>query len=407
MGLDEYVELLSEFPDTEIGFGRSCFTGYGNLLTLVGVRKVLVVTGRDAGGRNERWERFLALCRHYPVSFIRCPEVEPEPNVSCVNRLVEAFREERPDGVAALGGGSVMDAAKAAWLVFQAGGRVEDYFGVNAFSDSNSGKTLKRVICFPTTSGTGSEVTPYSNIVENETGLKRLIVEDQIIPDYSFVYPEFTLSCPKELTLSVAFDALSHAIEGLLNFREDDRHPHANAWALACVRLIVENLPQALRNGGDFSARERLAIASCLGGMVIRFKSTGIPHLCSFSWAGKIPHGIACSVVLPHAWGYYLAAGAVAERTKELRGIFGEGDESSEAVIRGYRDFMETCGLPMALKDVSGLSEEVVMAAAEAASANEMKLKRAPRPVPTSSARVVLGDILQNAWRGDWSEIGE
>jgi alcohol dehydrogenase class IV len=314
--------------------------------------------------------------------------------------MVEFLRKETPEQVIAVGGGSVMDAAKAAYLVFQTGMPLEDCFGMNKFSSVNPGKKLKKVFCFPTTSGTGSEVTPYSNIVDRNLEVKKLIVEKEIIPEFSFLIPEFTYSMPHDVTLATAFDAMAHSIEGFLNTGQDNNHPKANKWALESIKLIVEHLPRVLADSENRESREALAAAACLGGMVIRYKSTGLPHLCSFSWFGKIAHGIAVSVLLPYAWSYYLGNEKVKARTMELEGVFPGDVKTASDIIKNYIDFAQSSGIRPALKFYPEITPELLRVTARTAGENKMKLDLAPKPVPLEKSFEILSGILKDAREG-------
>ena len=395
-------ELLDTYRDTAIISGgiRGGFIELSHFVEQERAATLVAFTGRNSVDQNGAWYKLMRISRKNYMNIVRFADIEPEPEVGTVERMVNFLIETEPDSVLAIGGGSVMDAAKAAYLVYQAGGKVQDYFGSNMFSGKNPGKTLNRVICVPTTAGTGSEVTPYSCIVDKTTSVKKLIFEKEIIPKFSFLIPELTSSMSRELTLATGADALAHLIEGFLNVTQDENCGDANTRALAGIKLIVENLPRVIDNGNDFEARQAMSVAACLGGMVIRSKSTGLPHLCSFSWYGLIPHGLAVAALLPYCWQYYLGSSAVAERTLELHEIFGVEGDRPEDVIAGYCEFVKSCGIELTLKKIPGISKKLLTATARSAAQNEMKLRLAPRPVQLEEAPEVLGQILENSWNG-------
>jgi alcohol dehydrogenase class IV len=195
---------------------------------------------------------------------------------------------------------------------------------------------------------------------------------------------------PASVTLATGCDALAHLLEGFLNVGADNNHPAANQWALRGIRLVRENLSAALKN--EPGARKAMAIAAALGGMTIRFKSTGLPHLCSFSWFGRIEHGIAAIMLLPESWRYYLGNPAVAERTRLLKEIF--PGTTPEAVIDSFRSFLTSLGVPEKLKAFPGLTPELMELTAASAGENKMKLELAPRRVPMEESKLILQDIL-------------
>ena len=317
--------------------------------------------------------------------------IEAEPAVSTVEAMAEFLRVRQFRTVIAVGGGSVLDAAKAALLMVESGFALNDLFGVNLFGSAHPEKVLARLIAVPTTSGTGSEATPYSNIVVPEAGVKRLIVENKSIPQKAFIIPQLTESMPPLLTRATGCDALAHLIEGFLNVGADGNHPAVNAWAECGIALVKLALPAAVQ--GDTSARKAMAYASLLGGMTIRYKSTGLPHLCSFSWFGRIAHGDAVAVLLPACWRYYLANPAVRERTMELAEIF--PGNSPEEVIASYEDFLDLLGMPGGLSAWNGINAALIEKTARSGAQNRMKLELAPHPVPLEESYDILEAVMK------------
>jgi alcohol dehydrogenase class IV len=396
--MDKYIDDIESYPDTAVVFGENCLLEFENLMRHFTPSKIVVFTGKSSVEANGAWSRFLKAAALLDAAVVRYSSIETEPCIETVEAMIDLLENEAPDQVVAIGGGSIMDAAKAAFLAYQGGGNISNYFGVNRFSENNPDIKLRRVICFPTTSGTGSEVTPYANIVDNKLMVKKLICEKEIIPAYSFVCPSFTSSMPPHVTLATGCDALAHSIEGFLNINHDSNHPAANQWAGESIRLIVNNLPLALKNSHDHHARAAMAAAATLGGMVIRYKPTGLPHLCSFSWFGKIEHGIAVAMLLPHAWNYYIENPDIQNRTMRLNNIF-PGNTPAE-VILSYRKFLNSIGVPKALKEFTSITPELLEQTAESAGLNKMKLETAPRPIPPDQSKTILGNILKQAWQG-------
>ena len=140
-----------------------------------------------------------------------------------------------------------------------------------------------------------------------------------------------------------------------------------------------------------------MSLAAALGGMVIRHKSTGLPHRCSFSWFGRIEHGIAAALLLPASWRYYLAEASVAERTMMLREIF--PGNSPEEVVASFRSFLTSLGVPEFLAAYPDITPELLRRTAESGRENAMKLELAPRPVPLERSGEILSGILEAAYR--------
>ncbi|MBQ9338023.1 MAG: iron-containing alcohol dehydrogenase [Lentisphaeria bacterium] len=393
-----YESMLDEYPDTTFGFGPGAhkqLTGY-----LIAQRrgKCLVFAGGRSGSANRALPTVIQdFCRSQ-IDALDWPGIPPEPCVDDVRKMRDAIEKEKPDDVVAVGGGSVMDAAKAAWLSFQSGMDVQELFGVNRASEKFPDRKFQRVICVPTTAGTGSEATPYSNIVDPDSGVKKLIMEKAIIPEYSFINPKFTWTMPKRLTVTTALDALVHCVESVLNFKAENAHPNSVNWGLQGIRLIAAGLPVVLQKPDHELGRTFLSAAAVLGGMCIRNRPTSLPHLCSFSFYGKVSHGDAVAALLPPFWQYYLEEPAVREVTMKMAGIFGSREESTpEEVVRNAASFIAANGGPAKLSDL-GCDRSIIDKAAQDAVLNPMKLQSCPRPVSPDNAAEIITGILSKAW---------
>ena len=358
----------------------------------------VLFTGRRSAERCGAYPVVAEAAKRASCRLAHFNAIEPEPCMDTVLAMRDFLAAERPEAVVAVGGGSILDAAKAAYLMLQSGWELAEHFGVDKYSSAFPEAKPKRIIAIPTTSGTGSECTAYSNIVDREHAVKKLICEKLSVPEVALVCPEFAATMPRGVTLATGCDALAHLLEGFLNVRADGNHPLANEWALAGIRLIRDNLRTALEAPSDMTARRNMALAASLGGMVIRYKSTGLPHLCSFSWFGRIEHGIAAILLLPAAWRYYLEEPSVAERTMLLRDVFG-GKVPSE-VVAGFRAFLTSLGVPKSLAAYPDITPELLEKTAASGRENAMKLELAPRRVPLERSREILSAILEEAVRG-------
>ena len=365
---------------------------------LAGHTSVVLFTGRRSAERCGAYSVIAEAAKSASCRLAHFNAIEPEPCMDTVLAMRDFLASERPEVVVAAGGGSILDAAKAAYLMLQSNWKLAEHFGVDKYSSAFPEAALKRIVAIPTTSGTGSECTAYSNIVDREHAVKKLICEKLSVPEVALVCPEFAATMPRGVTLATGCDALAHLLEGFLNVRADRNHPLANEWALAGIRLIRDNLGTALDAPADMTARRNMAIAASLGGMVIRHKSTGLPHLCSFSWFGRIEHGIAAILLLPAAWRYYLEEPSVAERTMLLRDVFG-GNTPSE-VVAGFREFLTSLGVPKSLAAYPDITPELLEKTAASGKENAMKLELAPRRVPLEQSREILAAILEEAVRG-------
>ena len=396
-----YIKMLEDYEGSVVVFGDAAFTQLSARILLDGNSVLLLITGgQNSYMKSGAYQAFINMA--LGIDGIETPlyqGVPAEPDVACVRDIVKMMNDVKPDTVAALGGGSVLDAAKAAYLSWQTGLDVTELFGVNVASERFPGKEFKRVSCIPTTAGTGSEVTPYANIVDREKDLKFLIADQQMVPDLALIDPGFTKSMPPALTATTALDAMTHAVESLLNSRAG--HPEGEEWALESIRLIRYALPRVLENPEDLLCREMLAAAATLAGMCIRFRPTALPHLCSYSMWGKVPHGLAVALLLPHFWRYYLAGDddAIRTQTMKLAGIFASENEQKtpEDVVRACEDFIAKVSPYKKLAEIEDFDANLVKKIAADAAKNPVKLQTAPRSIPVEEAADILNGILSKA----------
>lgn len=387
-------KMLEQYAPTEIVFGENAFDRLEREIRDRSAKRVLLITGGNhsfiQSGAAEAFDALWKKCGLEPQVFSGVPA---EPDVEVIRSIVKKMTETDPELVVAIGGGSVLDAAKAAYLSCQTELDVIELFGAGVASKKFPGRTFRRVICMPTTSGTGSEITPYSNIVNKEKNLKYIIVDQQIVPALALIDPRLTASMSRELTAATALDAMTHSIESLLNFRAKDADPAAEDWALMSVKLIRNALPCAEKA----ESRAMLSAAAALGGMCITCRPTALPHLCSYSMWGKVPHGLAVALLLPHFWRYYLAGGTpeIAAQTMKLNGIF--AGATPEEVVLSCEKFIAEVSPYKRLSELEDFDFAMVEKIAADAVLNPVKLQTAPRPVAPDEAETLIREILRKA----------
>ena len=388
--------ILASWDELAIVNCDDSYAGVEDFLRLKDYRKAAVFTGKKSADESGAWAKLLASLRYTECAFVRFKDIPAEPDMQTVEAMKAFLTAEQPDCVIALGGGSVMDAAKAAYIIYQTQMPLADCFGVDKISAAFPGRDFKRIIALPTTSGTGSEITQYSNIVNRESGVKQLISDPVLVPEAAVLDGALTLSMPCNVTLATGCDALSHLLEGWLNVGMDDNKEFINEAAAVGVALLRDNLKLAMDDPGNLKYRKAVQLAASLGGLTIRNKSTGLPHLLSFSWFGRIEHGIATARLLPAAWRYYIARSEVAERTLQIGKVL--GGNTPEEVIFNYEKLLDQWQVPQ-LKEFPELDSELRARTCRSAGANRMKLELAPRPVPLAESEKILNDILVDAWK--------
>ena len=394
----DYIELFEHYKPVCIDLGPGILTDLSAELLLSEEKPVVTfVTGGKSLAKSGARADITNIVLHYEFESRLVEGIPAEPDLDDVARIVEALEQSKCSEVVAIGGGSVIDAAKAAWAAYQTGINVSELFGSGKISEKFPGRELKRIIAVPTTAGTGSEVTPYSNIVDRAAGVKRLIADKQIVPRMALIDPHYGCSMPDSLTSATALDALTHNIESLLNIHAPETEAATNRNAVYAVRLIVDNLPLVFRDPNDVNVRERLFAASTIGGMQISDRPTSLPHLGSFSFYGKIPHGIAASMLLPPFWRYYLAEKVVAERTMLLADVFPSKakQKTPEDIVDAAAAFIAKYAGAPKLSALPCFDAAMVDRIASDAVKNPMKLASAPRPVAPENAAEIISGILK------------
>lgn len=278
--------------------------------------------------------------------------VTPNSAVAQVEETARLAQELEVGFLLAVGGGSVLDTAKAAAIVITEGGGLLDHQGVNVLT-----RPLVPVVAIPTTAGTGSEVTAYA-VIRDETARSKLTFSSEhLVPVMAILDPTLTVGMNHELTASTGIDALTHAVEAFVSTKAG---PFSDALALAAVDGILSHLPVVLKDGSDIGARWQMLTASCLAGLAFSWAMVGCVHAMSHACGGlcEVPHGIANAILLPHGLEYNRVA--CEEKFEVLRRRMGD---DPVAVVRSL---LAQLGLPMRLRDV-GVREEDLPALAELA----------------------------------------
>ncbi|MBE9439894.1 bifunctional acetaldehyde-CoA/alcohol dehydrogenase [Staphylococcus epidermidis] len=234
-------------------------------------------------------------------------EVEPNPSTHTVYKGLEMFINFQPDTIIALGGGSAMDAAKAIWMFFEH--PETSFFGAKQkFLDIRK-RTYKitkpknaKFICIPTTSGTGSEVTPFAVITDSETHVKYPLADYALTPDIAIVDPQFVLSVPKVVAADTGMDVLTHAIESYVSVMASD---YTRGLSLQAIKLTFDYLKSSVQEN-DKHSREKMHNASTMAGMAFANAFLGISHSIAHKIGGEygIPHGRTNAILLPHVIRY-------------------------------------------------------------------------------------------------------
>ena len=236
-------------------------------------------------------------------------DVEPDPSLASAKAGAAAMRAFEPDCIIAMGGGSAMDAGKIMWVLYENPDADFDDMAMDFMDIRKRIYTFPKMgkkayfIAVPTSSGTGSEVTPFAIITDKETGIKWPLADYELMPDMAIVDTDNMMSAPKGLTSASGIDVMTHAIEAYVSMMASD---YTDGLALRAIKLVFDYLPRAYRDGNDVEARDHMANASCMAGMAFANAFLGVNHSLAHKLGAfhHIPHGIANALVLTDVMRY-------------------------------------------------------------------------------------------------------
>jgi len=285
------------------------------------LEKTLIITDKgimNAGIIN----RCLIPLKKEGIKFEIFDEVEENPTEIVINKGAEYIRDINANVVIiGVGGGSVLDTAKAIALLSCNEGSIQKYYSDINESPNPFKNQGKPIITIATTSGTGAEVTPFSVITDTKDKEKKQVFSWQIVPTLAITDPLLTISLPPFLTAATGMDALSHAIEAFVG---KNSNPYGDANAYHSIKLIVNNIRQAYTNGNNVEARNNMMIASTLAGIAFSNVGLGIVHSLGQAIGGQYDahHGLTMAICLPTAMEYNFMANP--EKFAEITKLMGK-----------------------------------------------------------------------------------
>ncbi len=333
--------------------GANCLKDAGDQIGDLGFKKALIVTDKVLG-QIGIVKKVTDVLENKNVEYIIYDETKPNPTVKNVNDGLELLKEKECDFVISLGGGSAHDCAKAIALLATNGGEIKDYEGVD-----KSKKPQLPMVGINTTAGTGSEMTLFAIITDEERHIKMALVDKHLTPIIAVNDPMLMLAMPKSLTAATGMDALTHAIEAYVS---TSATPITDACAEKAIELISNYLVNAVENGEDVEARDMMAYAEYLAGMAFNNASLGYVHAMAHQLGGfyNLPHGVCNAIVLPHVQEYNKATSA--SRLAKVAKIMGgniEGltnEQGADLCIDMIKSLSQTIGIPEGL-EVLGVKE--------------------------------------------------
>lgn len=391
------------------------------LADMHGLHRVTIITGPRARSRGhlQRVHDVLAR-RSTPVELDIIDDVEADPSIETVTRGAARIRAFQADTLIALGGGSPMDAAKVMWLLYEHpdidfADMREKFFDIRkrAFTFPETGARAK-LVCIPTTAGTGAEVTPFAVITDPATGLKYPLADYTLTPSVAICDPTLTTDLPPEVTADVGFDALTHAIEAYVSVYAND---FTDGLCLKAIHLIFDNLERAVHHGStDTRARERMHNAGTIAGMAFGNAFLGVVHAMAHTLGATyhIPHGRTNAILLPHAiryngttptkltawpkYGDYQAPERLRHIARSLELPATTSDEGVHELAHAIERLRDRVNIPSSFRD-AGVDEHTYVTALPQQAINAYNDQCAPAN-PRMPMLVELEHMMRNAYYG-------
>jgi len=396
----------SFFTAGQLTFGPGSAAQLGELLARRRVGRALIVTDRNLieAGIEPRVREPL---QEAGIAVEVFAEGEAEPSIDVALRAIEVARRCQPDAVLGLGGGSNMDLAKIVANVHTHGGSPGDYFGF----DNVPGPVLP-LVCVPTTSGTGSEVSHAAVLTDTANEMKVSTLSNYLRPTLAVVDPELTYNCPPQVTADAGIDALTHAIEAYtaVDYQQlplppgekcayEGRFPLGECLAEKAIQLVGQHLVRSVHDGADRAARDAMALAATLAGIAFSNCGVALVHALEYPIGGALhcSHGAGNGLLLPYVMRFNLPVrAATMARIAEMLGEDVQGlDEqaAAERAIARVETIKREIGIPERIRELGGRPEQLPGFAEKSYAIQRLRWVN-PRP----STQADLLEILQAAF---------
>ncbi len=432
--IDRAMKVLRDWKGDSYTFGEGVLDATGKYARKYGRKATLVVTELGQGWIEKPLEQVKSTLQANGVAFEAISGARPNAPREDVYRISLQVARAKSEMIVALGGGSTVDAAKAAAVlntyspaevmeILGAGGgdadSIEPYFGTGLVTKmrEGTGRPVMPVVGVQTAASSGAHLTKYSNITDPVTGQKKLIVDEAVVPPASVFDFKITLGSPISLTLDGGLDGIAHAWEVFMG-TSGPAYEKVKEVAELCIRLIVAGLQRVKKDRRNLGARVALGLGTDLGGYSIMLGGTSGPHLGSFSLIDLLTHGRACALLNP----YYtlLFAPVIEDQLKIVGAIFREagyikreinnlsGRDLGLAVANGMIAFAKDLNFPTTLKE-AGATREHIDRMLKAAKNPQLKSKLQNMPTPMDAEKGdvdrLMKPVLEAAFTGDLSLI--
>jgi alcohol dehydrogenase len=418
--------LLSQWRGDKYIFGRGVLPDLGKLAGQFGKNALVVCNTGHAKALAEQALNSIKAAGCSLAGDILVPGAGPNTPRADVYRIETYILHHKPDMIIVIGGGSSIDACKAADFLAVLGGAVspelDHYFGTGIVSEAlkKTGKELLPLIAVQTSASSGAHLTKYANISDPALGQKKLVVDESITPSLALFDYDTSASMPVSVSIDGALDSIAHCFEvfsGLSAAAPKEKYDLAAAITEAALDLTVQYAPRVIKNPGDMEAREALGMAADLGGYAIMIGGTHGPHMTSFSLVDLAGHGTACGLMNPYYAVFF--APAIEKQLRLAGNIFKKyayisenleslsGRDLGLAFAKGMIAFGKAIGAPTCLKDLPKWKDSYVDKILNAAKDPQLEMKLKNMPLPLSAGKVdeYMGPVIRAAVSGDFSLI--
>lgn len=376
--------MFDVIQNRRVLFGNGKTTLIPELIREVTDKKILILAFSETA---KCVADILSLIRDAGIEYILDTSLHSEPSTLDIDRI--AAKADGCGAVLAIGGGSVLDCAKAVAMLATNGGTVVDY-------QMNGKPIVNRTLPFfavPTTSGTGSEASKVSVVYNPDNGLKKSFYSQYMIADTVILDPLMTIGLPESVTVSTGIDALSHAIESYVSLNAT---PYTEMFSMQAMRLVVKALKACVNNPHDVEARSDMALASYFGGCALN-AGIGLDHIIAQPLGGitHIPHGVACAIFLPYAMEYNVEYAT--DKYCDIARVFGAKGENGLALakegIARVRAFLKELKAPDSIRQYLPADFELEKAVDIVVGATG-HIKCNPRPVDRTIIRDTISKVI-------------
>lgn len=369
----------------ELVFGEGALSAAAERLQAMGVKRPFVVTVPYVRVHAEQ----LHPNAHIDVS------TQNEPTVEHFHRLLEAARVAQPDAVVGIGGGSALDVAKLVAAFCGSTQTLDEAWGIGKLAARNL-----PLLCLPTTSGTGSEVSPNALLLDEHSQSKKAVISPHLVPDAAFIDPALTLTVPAPVTAATGLDALTHCIEAYTN---NFAHPLVDTWALDGIRHIAGHLVTAVRQPDNMDARTHLSLGSLYGGLCLGPVNTAAVHALSYPLGSRhhIAHGHSNAILLPHVLRFNMPAAP--SRFAAIALALGATKQATDeaTALAGFDllwQLIADTGLEMRLSALRIPESEIPSLASEGLAVTRLMRNNA-RAISQQEAEQIYRDAYDGRWK--------